>query len=282
MPHRKAHAIGMIRLLRRLGPIPRRRRIPKQQQPDLIRLEYYKALLPFVHIARAAFASRKQELFYLIQQERRTLGKMDETNRDRAYRLVQEAKHEAETLLRPSELEQAAARYAQRTSDFQKAQLGKQVVAAMSVPLSAIEAPITNKLQGFVQENVKLIKSVHERYFDRIEKTVRAAFEEGIRPETLAELFVERDGMAEDDALRIAKDQIGKLSAELNQERQEAMGVTGYTWRTANDGRVRDEHGDREGQHYEWDDPPEDGHPGEAILCRCYAEPDFAPILEQL
>lgn len=65
------------------------------------------------------------------------------------------------------------------------------------------------------------------------------------------------------------------------------MGVTGYIWRTANDNRVRDNHGDLDGQRFTWDDPPmgggtsedEPGHSGSGIQCRCYAEPDLSPLL---
>ena len=45
-----------------------------------------------------------------------------------------------------------------------------------------------------------------------------------------------------------------------------------YTWRTQKDRYVRDEHKKREGVVFEWDDPPYDGHPGEAYGCRCWAE----------
>ena len=85
--------------------------------------------------------------------------------------------------------------------------------------------------------------------------------------------------MSENDAMRIARDQIGKLNAQVNQDRQEAIGLTGYIWRTMNDDRVRDEHAMLEGEAFTWDDPPEDGPPGDACLCRCFGEPDFSPII---
>lgn len=46
-----------------------------------------------------------------------------------------------------------------------------------------------------------------------------------------------------------------------------------YIWRTVKDDRVRPEHAAREGQIFSWTDPPDDGHPGEAFGCRCWAEP---------
>ena len=46
-----------------------------------------------------------------------------------------------------------------------------------------------------------------------------------------------------------------------------------YIWRTQGDDRVRSEHAAREGEVFDFDDPPEDGNPGEAENCRCWAEP---------
>ncbi len=111
---------------------------------------------------------------------------------------------------------------------------------------------------------------------------MQQAFEDGTTPRELAESLADRFDMAEDDAMRIARDQIGKLSAQLNEDRQEAMGVTSYIWRGALDNRERDEHVEREGKEFSWDDPPEDGHPGEPIQCRCYAEPVFAQLQESV
>lgn len=287
--HPSARTRATLRLLRSIGPLPRRRRLPRQQQPDAARLEYYKAILP--HIARAARFDRAGVL-ELLRQERSRQGRMDAASgwdraaaraRERmAQELVDRAARAAVDLLDLRELRSIAEKFGQRTSEFQRQQLGRQVQAAMSVPLSAVEHPVPEKLEGFAALNVDLIKTVPERYFDRIRLDVQEAFELGTRPEDLADDFAERYGMAEDDARRIARDQIGKLNGQLNQERQEGMGVSGYTWRGAMDARERDEHVAREGERFDWDDPPEDGHPGEPILCRCYAEPDFSDVLEGL
>jgi uncharacterized protein with gpF-like domain len=43
---------------------------------------------------------------------------------------------------------------------------------------------------------------------------------------------------------------------------------------------VRRAHAVYDDQVFRWDDPPEDGHPGQAINCRCRAEP-FIPGFTQ-
>ena len=46
-----------------------------------------------------------------------------------------------------------------------------------------------------------------------------------------------------------------------------------YIWNTRQDSKVRSEHAERHGYIFEWDNPPEGGHPGEAPGCRCWATP---------
>jgi SPP1 gp7 family putative phage head morphogenesis protein len=69
----------------------------------------------------------------------------------------------------------------------------------------------------------------------------------------------------------IARDQLGTLNSRLTRARHELVGVARYRWVTMGDDLVRDEHAERNGQEFEWDDPPPDGHPGEPINCRCHA-----------
>ena len=57
---------------------------------------------------------------------------------------------------------------------------------------------------------------------------------------------------------------------------------------TVNDGRVRDNHAELNGQRFRFDDPPmgggtsedEPGNPGDGILCRCYADPVLDALIE--
>ena len=71
----------------------------------------------------------------------------------------------------------------------------------------------------------------------------------------------------------IALDETGNLNAALSKQRQTALGITQYTWRTMLDNRVRPKHAAREGRVFSWNDPPEGGHPGEDFACRCFAQP---------
>ncbi|NDV88246.1 hypothetical protein GTW51_16220 [Aurantimonas aggregata] len=76
-----------------------------------------------------------------------------------------------------------------------------------------------------------------------------------------------------DDAL------VHRFVGRINAERQQALGIGQYIWRSRDDRRVRPLHARHDDQVFDWDEPPEDGHPGEAFNCRCIAEPfvDDAP-----
>jgi len=60
--------------------------------------------------------------------------------------------------------------------------------------------------------------------------------------------------------------------AALNRRIAEQPRGLRYTWRTVGDDRVRPEHAARDGKIFDWSNPPDGGHPGEAENCRCWAE----------
>lgn len=283
-----SHTVALIRTLRAIGPLPRKHRpqkLPRQLQPDAIRLAYYNAIHPVVVRAKQALDSVASEILGMLRALRQEQGKTDADHGSRAQSLIDRAAREAADSFRPHQVHDVVMRFAQRTSDFQKEQLNKQVRAAVGVSFASIEKPIRAKLEGFAALNVDLIRTVPERYFDRIRLDVRDAFVSGMHPDTLAQDFEDRYGMAENDARRIARDQIGKLNAQCNEDRQRSLGVTRFVWRGMLDNRERDSHRELEGQTFEWDDPPidedtgEDILPGEPVLCRCFSEPDLSELI---
>lgn len=128
-----------------------------------------------------------------------------------------------------------------------------------------------------VADNVNLIKSIPEKYAEKTK-------------DILAESLTKKDWTGAVDKLEelgnvtrrraklIVRDQMEKVNAALNEERQKGIGVTHYIWRTVGDSRVRSEHRDRDGERFAWNDPPDDGHPGEPVNCRCVADPDLSTV----
>lgn len=256
-------------------------RLPRQQQPDLIRGHYLVELRhSLAPMKRAVDAHLGQLMPQLLESVRAERQRHDSGEASRARAAVDAASRGFFDGFR--DMRGLARRVGQDTSEFQKAQLQRQLRAAVRVEVPLRDRTLGPKLEVFVEDNVRLIKSIPSRYFDEVEGLVLDAVGKGQRWETLAGLLEERFDVSESRAKLIARDQVGKFYGQLARARQTELGVKSYTWRTMRDERVRDEHAEREGEQFDWKSPPEDGHPGEPVNCRCYAEPDLEALLEDL
>lgn len=249
--------------------------MPRQQHPRGIILDYFKAIKSTLLRAREAIRAALS----------RAGVRLDADNR--ANRALEEAYKEFSGALDPRDLEDLASDFAGRTSRFQKEQLDRQIRAAVGVDVFRAEPDLSKLADGFVSENVALIKSIPDSFFSDVEVTVARGIREGMLPGDLADAIEERFGVTEDRAMLIARDQIGKFAGQVNEARQTELGIDKYVWRSSNDERTREGHLERDGEIFSWDDEPEDagggpGHPGEPINCRCFAEPDLSQILESL
>ena len=129
-----------------------------------------------------------------------------------------------------------------------------------------------------VESNIALIKSLSQQYLYRIEFAVMASLQAGTLNTSLADDLSRIEGITQNRARLIARDQLGKINSRLSQLRQQALGITHYTWSTSLDERVRKRHANWEGDLIAWDSPPPDGHPGQPIQCRCTAIPYTAHL----
>lgn len=173
--------------------------------------------------------------------------------------------------------------FLQQTNNFNKAQLHRILKKAYGVNIFINEPHLVEVLKMFELENLKLIKSIPTQYVDRLRFKIIEAVRKGTRWENLAKDIQESFNIPKSRAELIARDQIGKLNGQLTKIRQQRLGITHYIWRGMLDERERELHVEREGVMFAWDNPPSDGHPGEPIRCRCYAEavlPEIDEILK--
>lgn len=161
-------------------------------------------------------------------------------------------------------------------------QVGRQFEAVLGVGLPAFEPALDEVLAAFARDNVRLIKNLGEGTLRDIEGVVLRGFRRGRPHREIAKDIQGRFGVARRRARLIARDQVSKLNGELTQVRQTTMGVEEYTWRSSRDERVRDEHAELDGQRFRWDQPPAEGHPGEAVNCRCVAEPVLERLIDEI
>jgi SPP1 gp7 family putative phage head morphogenesis protein len=133
--------------------------------------------------------------------------------------------------------------------------------------------PLAPLLDVWSTANVGLIRNLDQTQLSTVREIVARGQAEGIGAKALADDIAARAGIAERRAQLIARDQVGKLNAAVGAQRQTSLGITSYRWQTALDERVRASHRARQGAVFDWAKPPDGGHPGEDINCRCVAQP---------
>lgn len=159
--------------------------------------------------------------------------------------------------------------------------LRAQFRRALGVDVFVNDPQLEEVAKSWVSENASLIKNADDDLLQRVENSVFRGFRGGRRAGDIAEEIVKATGISQRRANLIAIDQVQKLNGQLTRNRQRNLGVNSYIWRTVIDERVRKEHRRREGRVFSWDDPPSDGHPGEPINCRCFAEPNIDDMLSE-
>lgn len=276
MLDRAAEFRHRLQISRQLLPARQRRaKLPRKIHPKSIALSYYRAIMPILARARQALERAITPLLPELAARAAEAQRHDAAD---INAIIDAVGKEFFDSLKPAEIAALADRFARATSDYEREQAVKQVRAAFGVDVIAREPQLAAKQAAFVSENVALIKSIPSQFFDDVEKRIARAIATGATPKQLAAEIADRYKVADDRAMLIARDQIGKFFGQVAEARQKTMGVTHYTWRTSNDERVREEHAAREGEVFAWDDPPEGGNPGEDFQCRCFAE----PLLDQL
>lgn len=139
-------------------------------------------------------------------------------------------------------------------------------------------APTGDALKTLLGEQVNLITSLPTDAARRVHELTMKAIVEGTRPDLLASEILRTGDVTKARATLIARTETARTASVLTQVRAQAVGSTGYIWRTSRDARVRPWHKKLEGQFVEWDNPPEcdpghRAHAGQIFNCRCWAEP---------
>ena len=161
-------------------------------------------------------------------------------------------------------------------------QLSAMILSKTGIDFSGLisDGALQEAVDEAVAANIALINSIPQQYLDRVEQAVMASLQAGTLNATLADDLNKIEGVTKNRAKLIARDQLGKINSRLSQIRQQSLGITHYFWSTSLDERVRSKHAKWEGDRIAWDSPTVDGHPGQAIQCRCTAIPDLDFLME--
>lgn len=256
-----------------------RARVPPQRYPRAVELAYTAQLLRVLGVVRTVVDRHLYVAERLLVQHRQAmkLDAAEDWNDTMAgIRLAVDQTFPSNTL------GALAKPYAERAGAANKAELERQVRQAIGIAVPVKDPKIGQRLEAWTTENVGLIKSIETQYLDDVQTVVTRSIADGDRWEELAAELADRFDVSESRAALIARDQVGKFYAAVNEARQVDLGITHFFWRTSGDERVRPEHQELEGKRFSWANPPKDGAPGQPINCRCTAEPDFAAVIDAL
>ena len=173
-------------------------------------------------------------------------------------------------------VEEEVAAQAARLGGYHRDRLIQTFRAALGVDIRPVlsDDAIRPLMDAWRRENVSLIRTIPQRLHDRLYGRMSETF--ATRPfdqQAMRQILGREFQSAGSNLRRITRDQTSKAIGQLTQARHKQIGITKYTWRTAQDERVRDTHAALDGTRQRYDSPPSVGNPGDDILCRCVAIP---------
>lgn len=137
-------------------------------------------------------------------------------------------------------------------------------------------------LDYWVSQNVALIKTIPQSTLGKMREIVYEGYRNGRTTTAILKEIQHTYSVNKKHARLIARDQIGKLNADLAERQQTDAGVEEYKWSDSRDSRVRPRHKHLNGKTFRWDNPPvvdtktgRRAHPGQDYECRCVALPVF-------
>ncbi|WAX71612.1 phage minor head protein [Gallibacterium anatis] len=256
---------------------------PKKQKrwlfPEAIEREYVKYLQA---IAKQISDTARKKLPEITPHLKKTLRQDDSI--EILEQWLTELLQATTFYTRDNDIRPAVRQFLSQTAEFNKKQFHKVLKSAYKVDIFLTEPWLDEPLLQAEWQNINLIKSIPTQLQEKLRYRMVEALRKGESYKSLAADLEKLLDMPKRRATIIARDQIGKLNGRLTQLRQENIGVKSYIWRGSLDERERLLHVEREGKEFRWDNPPEDGHPGQPILCRCSAEavlPEFGELISQ-
>jgi len=175
-----------------------------------------------------------------------------------------------------------ASAFANKTDVWNDTQWRKILKSTFGVDILQREPWLEDTLKSWTSENVAKISKMKEEYLANVEGIVQNGIRAGRSHRKIAKDILKNTDVTKSRARLIARDQVSKLNGQLTENRQISLGVKKYRWHDSDDIRVRKTHQDNDGKTFEWGKPPKTGHPGQDYQCRCWAEPIFDEILNEL
>jgi len=277
-----------------MGRVPNRRKrkraVPQARQPSAPRVAYLHGILQMVNAMHARVRRDLLPAVRPIIEAHNALRpdaielRIDATG-SRTAAEIERIRKDLEREIPERMIALLAEQNALRVAEHSRKELNRQVRTVANIDVHADPAILAEHIEAFVEDNVRLVKSLMTDELDALKGIVLRGARAGLRYEEIADDIVEKFGATKRRAALIARDQVTTLNAELTRIRQQQVGIEQYTWSTVKDERVRKSHRALEGTTQRWDSPPtvdgEKAHPGQPINCRCQAIPDVDAVLRE-
>lgn len=162
----------------------------------------------------------------------------------------------------------------------------RKLTGGLTIKTPDMPGELSDKVKAHIAENVSLIKSIPRQYHQKVEGVVLRSVSTGgkgaedIYKAAMREITAQGINVHKRAEL-IARTETAKISATVQNERMQSVGIEEFIWRHSGGGaEPRKLHQDYHGQVFRMDDPPiidertgQRGMPGTIWNCGCYAEP---------
>lgn len=147
-----------------------------------------------------------------------------------------------------------------------------QMKYATNIDLGSFLGSQDATVEYFLVRNTALVKNVSDQIRGKIADSVFRGLQARTEIRTVAKEISEATGLGRARSLRIASDQTVKLSAALDQERQQQVGMNSFEWLHSHKTHPRPVHVARDHQEFDWDsEVGRNDPPGRLPFCGCKA-----------
>lgn len=150
-----------------------------------------------------------------------------------------------------------------------------KVVASKKIPIINPSTATNTIIDKWVNASELRAGAMLSDYQRRIYSAVAESYRVGGSRTALQQQLNEVYGISQRQAKFIARDETANLTSAIAQDRDKAIGVEFFIWRTVQDQRVRDSHRHVNGEKCPLEGIEIDGEmlrPGDDYNCRCYSE----------